>query len=128
MPGCRQGLSSALDSAADVLFDLYVNQSCIHGYGLFAGANIPDGAYIGFYEGEETTENGDHVLWVEQDGDDEWLGYDGTNRLRFLNHSRTPNCELDGQELYASRQILLDEELTIDYGEGFEEEDQPAVE
>lgn len=121
-------MKSPVNNPADVVFDVYVTQSRIHGHGLFAGSQIPEGAYIGFYEGEETTENGDHVLWVEQDNDDEWLGYDGTNRLRFLNHSRSPNCELDGQELYAARQIQVDEELTIDYGEGFEEDDQQTVE
>lgn len=118
-------MSITTTDPAALFFGIYVNQSDIHGYGLYSGAHIPEGAYIGFYEGEETTENGAHVLWVEQEGDDEWLGYDGTNRLRFLNHSRTPNCEMDGQELYAARDILPHEELTIDYGDEFEE-DHPS--
>jgi SET domain-containing protein len=98
-----------------------VADSSIHGKGLFAAATIPSGAYIGFYEGDETTENGTHVLWVQQsDDEDDWLGYDGTNELRFLNHSGEPNCEMDGQELFAARDIEADEELTIDYGPWFE--------
>lgn len=99
---------------------LEVAESPIHGRGLFASGEIAAGSYVGFYQGRETREDGMHVLWVEQD-DGEWLGYDGTNELRFLNHSRQPNCELDGQELYAARDIQAGEELTIDYGEWFEE-------
>ena len=91
---------------------------------MFAGAAIPNEAYIGFYQGEETLENGTYVLWVQQGGEGEnseqWMGYDGSNELRFLNHSNTPNCEMDGQELYAARNIAAHEELTIDYGEWFD--------
>jgi SET domain-containing protein len=99
---------------------LVVAKSPIHGQGLFAGCDISLGTYLGCYEGRETSSDGMHVLWVEQD-DESWLGYDGSNELRYLNHSATPNCELDGQELYAARDIRAGEELTIDYGEWFEE-------
>ena len=64
-----------------------------------------------------------HVLWVEGDTEGEWVGYDGTSVLRFVNHSTNPNAELDGQDLYALRPIDKDEEITIDYGEWFEEEE-----
>lgn len=103
-----------------------VLNSPIHGKGLFAAEDIPAGLYIGLYEGEPTLENGTYVLWVEQeegglleDGR-HWMGYDGTADLRYLNHANPPNCEMDGQELYASRDIASGEELTIDYGEWFE--------
>jgi uncharacterized protein len=99
---------------------LCVAASPIHGKGLFAARNIAHGRHLGRYEGEETREDGTYVLWVEQD-DGDWLGYDGNNELRFLNHSAEPNCEMDGQELYAARDIGEGEELTIDYGEWFEE-------
>ena len=36
--------------------------------------------------------------------------------LRFLNHSRTPNVEFDGPDLYACRDIEPGEELVFDYG------------
>ena len=103
---------------------MYVADSQIHGKGLFAEAKISSESYIGFYQGEKTMQNGVYVLWVQQagEGDDSdlWVGFDGSNELRFLNHCVTPNCEMDGQELYASRDIPKDEELTIDYGEWFE--------
>jgi len=104
---------------------LHVSDSPIHGKGLFASEAIAQGVYIGFYEGNETRENGTYVLWVQQDpardAEDNWLGFDGTGDLRFLNHSKKPNCKMDGQELYSARDIDAGEELTIDYGEWFEE-------
>ena len=97
--------------------------SPIHGRGLFATEAIPAGSYIGRYEGRRTDQNDTRVLWVEGDSTDEWVGYDGTNVLRFLNHSKQPNAELDGQELYACQDIAAGEEITIDYGEWFDEAD-----
>ena len=39
-----------------------------------------------------------------------------------MNHSSSPNGEMDGQDLYAARNIAGNEEITIDYGEWFEEQ------
>ena len=94
-----------------------------HGTGVFARIPLADGAFIGAYEGEETDVDGTYVLWIEDDEDDEndedghWRGVDGTGLLRFLNHSRAPNVEFDGPELYAIRDIAAGEELRFDYGE-----------
>jgi len=72
----------------------------------------------------QTLQNDTHVLWVEAgttaDGETDWIGYDGNNELRFLNHARPPNGEMDGLDLYARRDIKAGEEITIDYGEEFE--------
>lgn len=95
--------------------------SAIHGRGLFATRSFRAGDYIGCYEGAPTQEDGMHVLWVEGDAEDEWLGFDGSNVLRFLNHSKRPNAELDGQSLYAASDIAAGDEITIDYGEWFDE-------
>jgi len=101
----------------------YIAGSPIHGYGLFARHNIRPGTWIGHYDGPRTRENGMHVIWIEAEAgsDEEWIGYDGTNELRFLNHAKEPNGEMDGLDLYARRQIRAGEEITIDYGEEFEE-------
>lgn len=99
---------------------VYVSDSGIHGLGVFADRDFTEGELIGFYAGEETLEDGMHVLWVQQD-DDSWLGYDGNNAMRYLNHARPANCEMDGQDCYAARDIARHEELTIDYGPDFEE-------
>ena len=62
-----------------------------------------------------------HVLWVDNgEGDEEeWVGYNGENELRFLNHAVIPNGEMDGLDLYAAHDININEEITIDYGEEF---------
>ena len=94
----------------------YVEDSEIHGKGLFARTSIEAGTYLGDYEGPETTDNGMHVLWTETE-DGEWIGRDGKNALRYLNHSTNPCAEFDGYELYALEDIEPHQELTIDYGE-----------
>lgn len=103
----------------------YVAASDIHGEGLFARRKIGEGSYIGTYDGPEVTENGDHVLWA-QDGDEEWIGRDGQNMLRYLNHSKSPHAEFEGFDLYAIRDISPDEEITIDYGDDLPEDTWPA--
>ena len=100
----------------------FVTDSPVHGCGVFARHDIPAGTWIGHYDGPETQQNGMHVLWVEAEADsgEEWIGYDGNNELRFLNHARPPNGEMDGLDLYAGRYIRTGEEITIDYGDEFE--------
>lgn len=100
----------------------FVADSPIHGRGLFARCDIAPGTWIGHYDGPNTQENGMYVLWVEAEAgcDDEWIGYDGTNELRFMNHAAEPNGEMYGLDLYACRHIQAGEEITIDYGEEFD--------
>lgn len=102
----------------------FVADSAVHGRGLFARRDIPADTRIGHYDGSQTLENGMHVLWVEADegSEEEWIGYDGINELRFLNHAKQPNGEMDGRDLYSIRDICAGEEITIDYGEEFEAE------
>jgi len=104
----------------------FVADSTVHGRGLFARCDIPAGTWIGHYDGSPTQENGAHVLWVEAEAGtgQEWMGYDGNNELRFLNHAKRPNGEMDGLDLYASRDIKAGGEITIDYGEEFETSNQ----
>lgn len=99
----------------------YVQESSIHGKGLFARTSIEDGCYLGTYAGYEAEDDGMHVLWAEME-DGEWKGIDGKNMLRYLNHSAEPCAEFCGFELYAIRDIAPDEEITIHYGEEFASE------
>lgn len=94
----------------------YVKKSGIHGKGLFARVKISKGEYMGEYDGPTVTDNGMHVLWVEET-EDAWIGRDGKNLLRYLNHSTDPHAEFDGFKLFAARDIHPDEEITINYGE-----------
>ena len=99
----------------------FVARSPIHGHGLFARHDIPENTWIGHYDGPETLENGTYVLWLEtSDSEDNWIGYDGRNELRYMNHAKIPSGEMDGLDLYAARDIKAGEEITIYYGEEFE--------
>ncbi len=97
----------------------YVADSAVHGRGLFARTNISAGTWIGHYDSIETSNNGMHVLWVEGESPKQWLGFDGVNELRFLNHDDKPNAEMSELDLYAKRDINKGEEITIYYGEEF---------
>lgn len=94
----------------------YTKESGIHGSGLFARTIIKKGDYMGEYDGPIVSENDSHVLWVEK-YDDVWVGRNGQNLLRYINHSKNPHAEFVGFKLYAMQDILPDEEITIDYGE-----------
>ena len=90
--------------------------SPVHGTGVFATATIEPGALIGEFEGEPTDVNGTHVLWViDDDGTEQ--GFRGTGKLRWLNHSRTPNAAFDGLELRARSPIAPGDEILIHYGD-----------
>ncbi|GAB4175264.1 MAG: hypothetical protein Kow0020_10930 [Wenzhouxiangellaceae bacterium] len=99
---------------------VYVARSPIHGRGLFARVPIAKGTLIGRYEGPRTRRDGMHVLWVWDEDTGRWEGIDGTNEMRFLNHSADPNADWWGDELYALRDIAKDEEITFHYGEDWE--------
>ena len=94
----------------------YTKESGIHGNGLYARNKIKKGDYMGEYDGPIVSENDSHVLWVEK-YDDVWVGRNGQNLLRYINHSIKPHAEFVDFKLYAMQDILPDEEITIDYGE-----------
>lgn len=92
----------------------YVASSSIHGKGLFAKTRIKKEIYLGTYKGPEAKRNGSHVLWVYEDNG-KVIGRRGLNKMRYVNHSDKPNAEFDGFDLYSTRRIKPDEEITIDY-------------
>lgn len=98
-----------------------VGQSAIHGKGLFAREPIAAGTYLGTYEGPEVQRNGSHVLWVYEG--DAVSGRSGRNKMRFVNHSQQANAEFDGFDLYATRAIAAGEEITIHYGDDWDDVD-----
>lgn len=98
---------------------VYAAASALHGTGLFASRRIAAGAYIGTFSGPEVRRDGVYVLWVYEPGrEDEPTGRSGRNLLRYLNHAASCNAAFDGFDLYASRPIDRDEEITINYGWG----------
>lgn len=95
----------------------YVQDSEIHGQGLYARIIIEEGMYLGTYDGPVVEDDDMHVLWVEDEAEGKWTGRDGKNLLRYINHSSKPIAEFDGFDLYAISEIEPDTEITIDYGE-----------
>lgn len=100
-----------------------VAESPIHGRGLFARCDIPTGELIGTYAGKRTLENGMHVLWAWDENDEKWVGVDGDNEMRFLNHSGQPNAEFYDTDLYSLKDIPTGEEITFDYQWDEEDDD-----
>jgi len=107
-----------MDSLSELEEYFYVDRSRIHGDGLFARITIDAGEWIGTYDGPETDQNDTYVLWVE-DEQGRWVGRDGKNLLRYINHSDAPCAEFADYDLYATRCIEPHEEITIDYGDEF---------
>jgi len=94
---------------------LKVGPSGIHGLGLYAAQPIAAGQVIGHLEGRWVTEDGPHVLWV-----DETRGFEVTNHLCYINHDAHPNAAYyDDLTVVALRAIEVGEEITHDYsGDG----------
>ena len=90
---------------------IVVATSPIHGKGLFAKTFIPAGEQIGVIEGEYTTSDGDHVLWL-----DEHSGIRVQSDLRYINHSDKPNAAYyDDLKVLALNDIHPGEEITHNY-------------
>jgi hypothetical protein len=94
---------------------VYAAPSSIHGQGCFARIAFVSGELIGVFEGVEMNEDDAHVLWFYNTETQVLMRRRGTNLLRWLNHSEQPNAVFDGFELYALRDVAIDDELTIDY-------------
>jgi len=93
-----------------------VKDSRIHGKGLFAEQFITAGTLIGKLEGPRTRDDGPHVLWISDE-----VGIHGQNDIRYVNHAKAPNaCYFDDGDLIALRDIPPGEEITHDYGEGWD--------
>ena len=97
-----------------------VKASPIHGKGVFAKHRIAKNALVGVFAGSRTRRNGRYVLWVEDEAG-RWIGINGNNELRYLNHSRRANATFRGDRLYSLREIRAGAEVTFDYGDGWED-------
>ena len=113
-----------------------VKKSKIDNQGVYAARNIKAGTIIIYYKGKlitkkETDRNpkydNDKAIYLfnlnsryDLDGDFEY------NDARLINHTCNPNCEVAGKGLklwiFALRDIKKGEELSYDYGFGFDED------
>ena len=113
-----------------------IKKSNIDNKGLYAAKNIKSGRKIINYKGKiiavkETEKNkkfdNDKAIYLfnlnnkyDLDGDFEY------NTARLINHSCNPNCEVEGKGLklwiFALRDIKKEEELSYDYGFGYDKD------
>jgi SET domain-containing protein len=113
-----------------------IKKSNIDNRGVYAAKNIKAGKIIIYYKGKiitkkETEKNpkydNDKAIYLfnlnsryDLDGDFEY------NDARLINHTCSPNCEVAGKGLklwiFALRDIKKGEELSYDYGFGFDED------
>ena len=113
-----------------------IKKSNIDNKGLYAVKNIKAGTKIIYYKGKiitkkETEKNpkydNDKAIYLfnlnnryDLDGDFDY------NTARLINHSCNPNCEVDGKALklwiFALRDIRKGEELSYDYGFGYDKD------
>ena len=113
-----------------------IKKSNIDNKGLYASKNIKDRTKIIEYKGKILTKkqvekspkfDNEKAIYLfninkkyDLDGDFKY------NTARLINHSCNPNCEVFGTGLkvwvYAIRDIKKGEELTYDYGFGFDED------
>lgn len=91
-----------------------VRESPLHGRGLFATKNIPEGEVIGWLKTKKAKKSkldGPYVLWV---GGDKPVRV--TCDLRFINHGDAPNAAYyDDLSVMALRDIEPGEELLHNY-------------
>lgn len=114
--------------------------SSIHGRGVYAERDIPDGTRIIEYTGERITKaeawrrealrvkraqrGGDGSVYIfELNRRYDLDGSKRSNVARLINHSCAPNCRAETVRgriwIMARRDIAAGEELTFDYGYGF---------
>lgn len=113
-------------------FKLKVKRS-VTGRGLFTVETIPRGACIIEYTGrklsiKEQEKSGKYFFWTSSKAMID--GNIPSNTARFINHSCSPNCEVDLKEkriyVFALKNIKAGEELTYDYDtEYFDEHIRP---
>ncbi len=90
---------------------VYVDESSIHGKGLFAQCDIPKGTVLGVVKGVPAKKDGPYVLWLSADE-----GIRVRCHLRFINHSKKPNAAYyDTLEVITLRRIREGEEITHNY-------------
>lgn len=92
---------------------IYVENSKIHGKGLFASRDIKKGELIGEFKCKPSKKDGAHVLWIEEN-----RGYKVLDDFKYINHDNKPNAAYyDDFTVMAIKKIKKGEEITHYYGE-----------
>ena len=109
-----------------------VRNSAVHGKGVFATQDIPEGLKLLEYKGEiisweeaqerhpHDPKQPNHTFFFQRDDGMVIDGGSKGNAARWINHSCDPNCETQEKDgrifVYALRNIAEGEELNYDYG------------
>lgn len=89
-----------------------VQNSKIHGKGLFAGEDIRKDTILGDLSGKKTVQDSIYTLWVSEDE-----GFSVECDFKYINHKTTPNVAYyDDFTVVALKNIKEGEELFHDYG------------
>jgi uncharacterized protein len=113
---------------------LSVRKSPLSGVGCFATVYFPKNSPVADYSGEiitptealtrMTAANGKHICQLDEDHYID--GSVGGNETQYINHSCEPNADvlvIDGVMIvFALREILPGEEITVDYLNSFEQD------
>lgn len=104
-----------------------VQNSGIHGNGLFATEDIAQGKLLLIIKGDVIDES--EALRRETEDGNVYIFYNGdsfidtvrTDKIKYINHSCEPNCEVQDRDetslnLVSIKPIKKGEEITIDYG------------
>lgn len=95
-----------------------VRESKLHGRGLFAAQSISEGTELGLCKARRTSDEGAHVLWIDDDGKEK---YQVQCDLKYINHGKRPNVAYyDDLTVVALKKIRAGEELLHDYGDEWE--------
>ena len=106
---------------------IYVQNSVIHGNGLFTSVDIQAGTLVMKISGEmisgnecerrEEAESNVYIFWKD---DNSYIDTSQSEKIKYINHNCNFNCdvaEIDNElVLIAAQNICAGEELTIDYG------------
>ncbi len=97
---------SGINNTNDVI---YIDDSPIHGKGVFSKKEIPAYSQIGYFDGYEIHHDTYHSLTL--DGQK----IEPTGQLQYLNHSCDANAIFRGRVLHSQKDILPGDEITINY-------------
>lgn len=97
---------------------LEVQDSPVHGRGLFAAQTIAKGTELGVCKTRKAKRDGPYVLWLDDEGEER---YRVLCDLRFINHSKKANVAYyDDLTVVALKRIKAGEELLHDYGDDWD--------
>jgi len=109
---------------------LSIQQSPIHGFGVFTRQAVKRGEFIAELRGSKVVYKS--IIHGQSNRYNDWIGIgkdtwiDPIDEFQYLNHSCSPTAGLQGSrklKLYALRDLMEGEEVTIDYSTTEEDPD-----